>query len=295
MSFITESLKIKLENPESQHILKKLEALSVEKEVENKNLFFSKINNALNTEDVTDATQIDYHSEIITAFKSEVITEKIETIVTALIQSANNNIDASIVDLKTTTNDINAYINMVSTIIEVSKSFSSSLNNLQFSMNRLSPGIFIFLFASSLQIKNEQLFGNDIVTTTNLHYTLMHSIDDVKNKANFDARMIDINSLIRLKALQAALLDDLANDIIEFETWQKLDRFYTKAILAIANRLGGNLTHLPFLRAIPISKEQSDINKSVIKSALVKLSLNQNTNNAIAIHKTKERLANSHF
>lgn len=64
---------------------------------------------------------------------------------------------------------IDAYTDVVNAVAEAAKSSSTAAASLAFSMNRLAPGTIAFLFASSINIQDDETFGKEAVTTTAIY------------------------------------------------------------------------------------------------------------------------------
>jgi hypothetical protein len=273
--------------------LDKLEALISANETSNKRLFFSKIDNSLSQTNISDAKEMKYSSDIITEFKSEISIEKIADIVTSAVHTANSEITLKVDALSTDSDNMKIYVDMVNSVSEAAKSTSSAATNLVYSMNRLSPGILMFLYASSKRLNDLETFGEETVISTAIYYRLMYSIDDVKNIAAFDALQIDIESLAKLKTLQAALLDELANNKIDYKTWKTLDTKYSEAVKQIGIRIikARKITTKPMQ---PVLNNALKSNKQLIQASIKKLSKMGNTNKR-AVLKSQERLSNDYF
>jgi hypothetical protein len=136
--------------------------------------------------------------------------------------------------------EIAAYVDVVNAVAEAAKSSSTSSASLSFSMNRLSPGMFAFLYASSINIKDARAFGTEGVTTTAIYYRFMQSLDDVKYEAKFGEAVIDAKNLLNMKTFQAAVTDDLASEEINIDEWNKKDYAYSLAVTKIEARLAAS-------------------------------------------------------
>ncbi|WP_186648051.1 hypothetical protein [Fluviispira vulneris] len=186
---------------------------------------------------VSDAREIDTIAEIKTEYISEFSLEVIAGVVTRALKALEKAKDPTVKTPATDEDAIEAYIAVVNSVAEAAKSSASSSSSLSFSMCRLSPGLFAFLYAVSTNIKDEDTFGTEAVCSTAIYYSLMESIEDVKNEATFQASLIDANNLLNMKTLQAGLTEDLKNKKITIETWLTKDQSYSKAIKQIEERL----------------------------------------------------------
>ena len=215
----------------------KLQAMIKEQEGANKAAFFDAIASHLTDANVTDAREINYSSDIKTEYTSEFSIDKITAVVTTVLKAFVAAQDKTAVVPAMSPAAVDAYVDVVNAVAEAAKSSSSSSASLSFSMNRLAPGMFVFLYATSISIKDADTFGTESVTTTAIYYRMMQSIDDVKNEAAFGESIIDARSLISMKTLQAALVDDLASDKINLDEWDKKDDAYSHAVKKIEARL----------------------------------------------------------
>jgi hypothetical protein len=205
---------------------------------ENKKLFYSKIDTHLTDAKVHDARELDYSDDIKTEYTSEFQLDKIAAVVTSSLKAAAElATDVEVPEAALRPGAISAYTDLVNTVAEAAKSSSTSAASLSFSMNRLSPGLFAFLYASSVNIKDVDTFGEEAVTTTAIYYRFMQSIDDVKNQAKFGEVIIDAKNLLHMKTLQAALTDALASGELTIDEWTKKDEAYSAAIKIIQKRL----------------------------------------------------------
>ena len=66
--------------------------------------------------------------------------------------------DPTVLNAATSPAAIAAYTDVVNTVAEAAKSSSTSSASMSFSMNRLSPGMYAFLYASSVNIKDEDTY-----------------------------------------------------------------------------------------------------------------------------------------
>ena len=215
----------------------KLRDMLDEQESANKDSFFAQISAHLTDAKITDAREISYDSEIKTEYTSEFSLDAIAGVITAALKAAQAAGDPLVPEAGMDPASISAYIDVVNSVAEAAKSSATSSSSLSFSMNRLSPGMFAFLYAVSVTIKDVDTFGSEAVTSTAIYYRFMQSIDDIKNQAVFGEAIIDAKNLIKMKTLQAALTDTLASGEIDIDVWSKKDQAYSTAVSAIEKRL----------------------------------------------------------
>lgn len=283
----------------------KLQAALMEQEAANKEKFYDEIKSHLADAKITDATELSYNSDIKTEYTSEFSLDKIAAVVTSALKAAVAATDPTVPEAATSPAAIEAYTDVVNTVAEAAKSSATSSASLSFSMNRLSPGMYAFLYASSVTIKDEDTFGSEAVTSTAIYYRLMQSIDDVKNQAKFGAAIIDANNLLKMKTLQAALTDDLASGAIDIDEWTKKDAAYSVAIKTIQKRLDDAKfdTAQPFILGMEhgfgatISHsfaKGSEANQEVVRAAIQRLSKEEEVYKVV-IETSEARLASAYY
>ncbi len=275
--------------------IEKLEAMIIAQEGAHKARFFSKIESHLSDAQITDPRQIDYNSAIKTEYTSQFSLDKIAEVVTSSLKAAIKAMDPTVVQPATSPEAIEAYVDVVNTVAQAAKSSSQSATSLSFSMNRLSPGVFAFLYASSTNIEDNETFGNEAVTTTAIYYRVIQSIDDIKHQAKFDAALINKKNYLHMKALQAALTDELGEGKIDINTWMELDRQYSEAVARLKARLSED--QLKEAQQLVAAKNglASDIpNEQLVRNAIEKIS-KMGATHAVALEKSKERIANAYF
>jgi hypothetical protein len=215
----------------------KLEATLKGQDAANKNRFLADIASHLADARVTDARELSYNSDIKTEYTSEFSLDKIAAVVTSALKAVAAAQDPTAPQPAMSPAAIEAYTDVVNTVAEAAKSSSTAAASLAFSMTRLSPGMFAFLYASSVNISDKDTFGTEAVTSTAIYYRLMQSIDDVRNQSKFGAAIIDAKNLLNMKTLQAALTDALAGGTIDIDEWTKKDATYSQAVKTIQERL----------------------------------------------------------
>ena len=217
--------------------VKKLEdALKARSEAVKKE-FYDEIDTHLADAKITDARQLEYASDIKTEYTSEFSLDKIAGVVVSALKAAIAASAPGVEKPAMSEEAINAYVDVVNTVAEAAKSNSESSSSLSFSMTRLAPGMFGFLKATSTNIRDEDTFGSEEVTSTAIYYRLMQSIDDIKNQAEFGETVIDAANLKKMKELQAGLTDLLAEGKLTVDEWIAKDGAYEGMIQTIRDRL----------------------------------------------------------
>lgn len=262
-------------------------ALEAEKDT-TKAKFFAEIDEALAAAKIADARQIGFNYNIKTEYTSEFSLDRIVGIVISAIQAVIAAQNPLAPAPATSPAALNAYSDVVVKVAEAAKSKAESSASLSFSMSRLSPGLFAFLYATSTSIKDDALFGTEAVTSTAIFYRFMQSIDDIKNEAAFGEAIIDQQNLLNMKTLQAALTDRLRRGEITVNDWVQLDGQYSGMIQTIRNRLAAG--------GFPPSgvEARSSADQDVVRAAIEKLSdMGAEFAGVVAI--SSERLAANYF
>ncbi|MDD2774419.1 MAG: hypothetical protein PHU06_00540 [Gallionella sp.] len=283
----------------------KLQSLIKEQDSVSKAFFFEAITTHLADANVTDAREISYSSDIKTEYTSEFSLDKIAAVVTSALKAVAASQDPTAKVPAMSPAAIAAYTDVVNTVAEAAKSSSTSSASLSFSMNRLSPGLFAFLYASSTNIKDEDTFGTEAVTTTAIYYRFMQSIDDVKNDAKFGAAVIDAKNLLNMKTIQAALTDDLASGKLSIDEWMKKDEQFSIGIKRIEDRLAADkfdtTKPLMLMRSAgfgaPVQHSfatGSAVNQEVVRLAIKRLSA-MGAAYKVVIEKSNARLASVYY
>lgn len=283
----------------------KLQSMIKQQESVNKATFFDAISTHLADAKVTDARELAYNSDIKTEYTSEFSLDKIAAVVTSALKAVVAAQDPTVKLPAISSDAIAAYTDVVNTVAEAAKSSSTASASLSFSMNRLSPGMFAFLYATSTSIKDADTFGTEAVTTTAIYYRFMQSIDDVKNEAKFGEAVIDARNLLNMKTVQAALTDDLAAGKINIDEWMKKDDAYSQAVDRIQKRL--DAAKFDTAKPLMLTREAgfgvsvqhsfatgSTVNQEVVRAAIQRLST-MGAAYKVVIEKSNARLAGVYY
>ena len=283
----------------------KLQNMLKSQEEKNKALFYQQMDQHLKDSKISDAREIGYNSDIKTEYVSEFSLDKIASVVVSTLKALEKVKDPSVKSPATSPEAIDAYVDVVNTVAQAAKSSATSSSSLSFSMNRLSPGMYAFLYASSANIKDEDTFGTEAVTSTAIYYRIIESIEDVKNEASFQKTLIDANNLLNMKTLQAGLTDSLKKGEITIDVWMKMDQSYSEAIKRIEDRLSNDHFNaensLKVMRAQDFQTafqhmvaERSKINTKIVHDGIHKLSSMGDLYKGV-IETCKERLESNYF
>ena len=259
----------------------KLQKMLMSYATKNKDDFFKEIETNLKDANIADAIQKGYNMDIKTEYSSEFSLDKIASVVTSALNTLAAVSDPTSPNPTTSPEAIASYIDLVNSVAEAAKSKSTSSSSMSFSMNRLCPGMYAFLYATSVSIKDDKLFGTEAVTSTAIFYRFMQSADDIKNDAKFGETVIDAKNFLAMKTLQAGLTDQLASGKIDITEWMTKDQAYSAAIVRIEARLKADgdttdkVNKLASTSTVPVLKSMAlslTDNNQIVTNAIKKLS-----------------------
>lgn len=244
---------------------------------------------------ITDARTLDANKEIKTEYSSEFSLDKITKVIVSALEVALAATNPLVQKPLLSAGAVSKYTDLVNNVAEAAKSSSSAATSLTFTANRLAPGLLAFLYASSLNIQDKDTFGSEAVTTTVLYYRVVESIQDIQLAVNFSEKILDAGLLLNLKALQAALFDDLASGKINIDEWKIKDDFFSVQVARVKARLASeNLEALEKTSLPRRSAAEAKKLESIMHSAIKKLSpLGAAYESAIEV--TNDRLAIKYF
>lgn len=282
----------------------KLQSMIESQESANKARFYKQIDEHLASAKLTDAREISYTSNIKTEYTSEFSLDKIAGVVTMALKAAKAATNPAYPQAPTSPEAIDAYADVVNSIAEAAKSSSSSAASMAFSMNRLAPGTIAFLYASSINIQDDETFGSEAVTTTAIYYRLMESPRDVELSAALDATRIrvaaDLETYKKFIVLQAALVDSLAAGKITFEAYLVLDDKYAKKAAELEKRVKDGTPPAKLAKGVTpeiISIEDAGLSadyKSLVLSAVEKLSGMGDIYNSV-VQRNRSRIESGYY
>ena len=209
----------------------------IDLELKSKKQFNLKINSFSKRAKIKDFRELIYNSGIKTEYSHEFSLDKIAPIISSALEAVAQSLTGSVMQVLTSPKAISSYSDLVVSISEAAKSNSSAANNLTFSANRIAPGVFAFLSANSVSIKDKDTFGEEAVTATSIFYSLNNSIDDLKQSANFDLAYLDTELLLKFKHIQVGYVDDLARGEITIAVWNEKNQLIEQTIQSIKKRL----------------------------------------------------------
>ncbi len=276
--------------------LDKLEKMITDQEAANKEIFYGKMNASLAEANIADGELSGYSSGVKTEYSSEFNIDAIAGVVTSSLQALNAATAADDPKAYTSPEAIDAYVDVVNKVAEAAKSSSKSAASLSYSMNRLGPGIFSFIYSTSITITENETFGTEAVSTTALYYVYVRSNHSLMNDAKFEATKMLMNAAIKSIGIwikmQAAILDDLSNDKITFAAYEIKDKLYQDRIEFEQAKMDHSETAVAksSLRANLDLKETEELVNKVIS----KLASKGGKFKEIA-DKSQERLSKGHF
>ncbi|WP_151895346.1 hypothetical protein [Patiriisocius marinistellae] len=202
-----------------------------------KEKFETKINEHAKKAKVDDFRRLIFNSAIKTEYSHEFSLDKIAPVISAALGAVAQSLTGSVMQVLTSPKAISSYSDLVISISEAAKSNSSASSSLTFSANRIAPGVFAFLSANSISIKDSDTFGEEAVTATSIFYSLNNSIDDLQQTANFDLAYLDAELLLKFKHIQIGYADELAKGQITIAVWSEKNQIIDKTIKSIKDRL----------------------------------------------------------
>jgi len=179
-----------------------------------------------------------------TEYTSEFNVGKIADVVKALLKTLGTVVgkDGKVTVATATSADaINSYTQFVSSLAASLRSSSSSSSAFTFQMTKVGPGIFACISAMTANIKDEDTFGSEAVSSTVFVYTFAESLTDLKLSTNFNielirqqtrlqAHEIAAKNIITLKNAQSNYLRKFANGDLPYDQYQNINQDLQKAI-----------------------------------------------------------------
>tara|TARA_R110002051_G_scaffold324862_2_gene424206 strand:- start:1559 stop:2464 length:906 start_codon:yes stop_codon:yes gene_type:complete len=186
---------------------------------------------------VNDFRQLIFNSAIKTEYSHEFSLDKIAPVISASLEAVSQSLTGGVMQVLTSPKAVSSYSDLVLSISEAAKSKSSAANSLTFSANRIAPGVFAFLSANSISIKDKDTFGEEAVTATSIFYSLNNSIEDLKHETSFELAYLNAELLIKFKNIQIGNADELAKGLITIAVWNEKYLLIENVIKNIRERL----------------------------------------------------------
>ncbi len=229
--------------------------------------FNGKVNESLKNARISDGTLLGSNDYIKTEYSYEFSLDKITAVIKDTLKAIAANKESKSFKDAFSDEAVKSYTDLVNSVSEAAKSKSSATASISFSMNRLAPGVFAFLSATSASMLEEETFGSESITSTIIFYQLLYSIDDLKNQQSFDEAAIDVQNLLNMKRVQAALTDSLANGTITIDDWMARDEKLNAAV----ERLRARLEERGFANRTKLAARGMSENQRLVTAALEKL------------------------
>ncbi|WP_417368760.1 hypothetical protein [Flavobacterium beibuense] len=229
--------------------------------------FDGKVGENLKRARVSDGTILGSNDYIKVEYSYEFSLDKIASVIKDTLKAIAANKDSKSFQDAFSDEAVESYTDLVNSVSEAAKSKSTAAASISFSMNRLAPGVFAFLSATSASLLEEETFGNESITSTIIFYQLIYSIDDLKNQQSFDEAAIDIQNLMNMKRVQAALTDSLADGSITIDDWMARDEKLNAAV----ERLRARLDSRGFADRTQVASRGMSENQRLVTAALERL------------------------
>jgi hypothetical protein len=217
--------------------IKKLEAELLAEEADQRTKFFARIDESFKQSDISDGRQVSYDVDIKTEFTSEFSLDKIAGVIVKSLNALAKTLDPTVPNPAMSPDAIEAYTGVVSAVAEAAKSSSNVSATLSYSMTRMGPGVYAFLFAKTESIRDEALFGTEAITSTAIFHRIMQSIDDLKNSEAFNAALYEYATITRWRAIALGFLEDVQNRKISMHEWAEMDSAARSQIAQAQRRL----------------------------------------------------------
>lgn len=229
--------------------------------------FDGKVGENLKRARVSDGTILGSNDYIKVEYSYEFSLDKIAGVIKDTLKAIAANKDSKSFQDAFSDEAVESYTDLVNSVSEAAKSKSTAAASISFSMNRLAPGVFAFLSATSASLLEEETFGSESITSTIIFYQLIYSIDDLKNQQSFDEAAIDIQNLMNMKRVQAALTDSLADGSISIDDWMARDEKLNAAV----ERLRARLDLRGFADRTKVASRGMSENQRLVTAALERL------------------------
>lgn len=231
------------------------------------NEFETRVGENLKKARVSDGTLLGSNDYIKVEYSYEFSLDKIASVIKDTLKAIAVNKDSKSFQDAFSDEAVESYTDLVNSVSEAAKTKSTATASLSFSMNRLAPGIYAFLSATSASLLEEETFGNESITSTIIFYQLIYSIEDMQNQKQFDEAAIDIQNLMNMKRIQASYTDMLANGKMGIQEWMTRDE---EAELAI-QRLSARVDKRGFTNRTRVASRGMSENQRIVTTALERL------------------------
>lgn len=184
----------------------------------NKQFFDKKRNEFFTNAGLDDVTNGEISHNIKVEFATEFSLDKVIPVVKAAIEAA-----VAIYSGGTPIgpNTQKAFSDLVVAIGECAKFSSNATSSMSFATNRLSPGLFVSLYAASVSIEDKNMFGKKAVTATMYYYQLSKSNKDIEVDMMRELTLMYAEGVINLNKKILELADQVADGSISIDVFKQ--------------------------------------------------------------------------
>ena len=263
--------------------------------------FDAKIKNSLVAANINDAEQISENHAIKTEYSSEFSIDAIAGVVTSSLKALNAATNPDDPRAYASPEAIDAYVDVVNKVAEAAKSSAKSAASLSYSMNRLGPGLFSFIYARSASLTEKETFGTETVCTTALYYRYVRSEHSLQNDAKFEAAKMLMDAAVKAIAgwirMQASILEDFSNSQMTEDEYITKDDFYQKRIEFERAKMEHpeGIAAKSRLRISSPAQHGSKETEALVGNLLLKLASKKDSKYNKIIAKQEARLSQGHY
>ncbi|UZS00228.1 hypothetical protein [Chondrinema litorale] len=208
---------------EAKEKLDDLTQLVIEEESSHLAEFESRIDKYFSRIGIEDAEERAGSSNIKIEYIDEFNIDAIADAVSSSLTVAISSLGSSFTTLIKNEENVSMYTDIVSNVAEIAKSSSSLASSLSFSGNRISGGVYAFLYSVSTNVKLVNLFGSKTVNISSVFYKLYQSLEDLQNNEGFNSLKLMYDQLEKVKKGQTVLLEEFLEGKITMEVYTARD------------------------------------------------------------------------
>lgn len=184
----------------------------------NKQYFDKKRNEFFSNAGLDDVTNGEISHNIKVEFASEFSLDKVIPVVKAAVDAA---VAIYSGGKPIGANTQKAFSDLIVAIGECAKFSSSATSSMSFATNRLSPGLFVSLYAASVSIEDKNMFGKKAVTATMYYYQLSKSNKDIEVDMMRELTLLYAEGVINLNKKILSLAGQVAEGDITIEVFNE--------------------------------------------------------------------------
>jgi hypothetical protein len=184
----------------------------------NKQFFDKKRNEFFTNAGLNDVANGEISHNIKVEFASEFSLDKVIPVVKAAIDTA---VAIYSGGAPIAPNTQKAFSDLVVAIGECAKFSSNATSSMSFATNRLSPGLFVSLYAASVSIEDKNMFGKKAVTATMYYYQLSKSNKDIEVDMMRELTLMYAEGVINLNKKILALAEQVADGTISMDIFKE--------------------------------------------------------------------------